>query len=102
MQFPDAECSIILFDDVPAGRLIVDRSGDSTSLTDITLAPEFRGRGIGSRLIRQLQREGKAIVLSVDKQNLSAMRLYEKLGFTRTGETEFSFSMRWDARKNGQ
>ena len=105
MQFPDAECSIILFDDVPAGRLIVDRSDESISLTDITLAPEFRGRGIGSRLIRQLQREGKAIVLSVDKQNLSAMRLYEKLGFTRTGEAEFSFSMRWDgktSRKNGQ
>jgi ribosomal protein S18 acetylase RimI-like enzyme len=98
MQFPAAECSIILFDGVPVGRLIVDRSGDAVSLTDITVAPEFRGRGIGSRLIGRLQGEGKAIVLNVDKQNADARRLYQRLGFTETGETELAYSMRWDGR----
>lgn len=95
MQYPAAEHSVVLVDGVQAGRIIVDRSGDVTSLTDIALLPEFRGRGFASRLIGGLQKETNAIVLSVDKENTAAMRLYEKHGFVVTGETEFTFAMRW-------
>ena len=102
MQYPNAECSVILFDGAPAGRLIVDRSGDVISLTDIAICPEFRGRGVASRLIGRLQGEGKAIVLSVDKHNVSARQLYEKLGFAETGESEFTFAMRWDGKASGE
>jgi ribosomal protein S18 acetylase RimI-like enzyme/SAM-dependent methyltransferase len=95
MQYPDAKHSVILFDGEPAGRVIVDRSDDAISLTDIAVLPEFRGRGIASRMISRLQDEVDAIALSVDKINPTARRLYEKHGFTITGETEFNFEMQW-------
>ena len=100
MQYPDAEHSVILFDGEPAGRVIVDRSAHAVSLTDIAVLPKFRGRGIASRIISRLQDEVDAIALSVDRANASARRLYEKHGFTITGESEFNFEMRWKGNRN--
>jgi len=96
MQYPNAEHSVIVCDRNAVGRLIVDRSGSETSLTDIAILPEFRGRGIASNLIKELQDEAKSIILSVDKQNQVARHVYEKHGFVITGETEFMYGMRWE------
>ena len=96
MQYPDAEHSVILCDGVPSGQMMVNRSADELLLTDISVLPEFRHRGIASQLLRQLQTQAAAIVLSVDKQNAAARRLYEKHGFTTTGENELMFTMRWE------
>ncbi len=95
MQSPNADRSIILCDGVPAGRLIVDRSGETVSLIDIAVLPAFRGRGIASQLITLLKKESGTILLSVDKANASARRLYKRHGFVITGESEFAFEMQW-------
>jgi ribosomal protein S18 acetylase RimI-like enzyme/SAM-dependent methyltransferase len=99
IQYPNADHRIILADGVPAGRIIVDRSGEITSLTDISVLPAFRGRGIASQLIARLKSESKTIVLNVDKRNNLARRLYEKLGFVATSESELGFAMRWTRQK---
>lgn len=99
MQCPLAETSVILCGDVPAGRLIVERLAGEISLTDIAVLPEFRGRGIASGLIRELQAEAAdaaiPVTLHVDRANAVAFKLYEKLGFTVTSETQLNFAMQW-------
>ena len=101
MQYPDAEHRIILSDGVPAGRIIVDRSAETVSLTDIAVLPGFQGRGIASHLIARLKDKSETILLNVDKQNSVARRLYEKHGFVTVGETEFAFEMRWTRQRQG-
>jgi ribosomal protein S18 acetylase RimI-like enzyme len=58
-------------------------------VVDITLLPEFRGRGIGTRLIRDLMdegaRTGSRVTLYVEAFN-PAYRLYTRLGFQRIDE----------------
>lgn len=99
IQFPNADHRIILFDGIPAGRIITDRAGEVLSLTDIAVLPDFRRRGIASRLISLLKRDNDVIVLNVDKHNTGARQLYEGQGFVATAETEFAFEMRW-SRQN--
>ncbi len=47
-NFPSADDSLIVVEDAPTGRLIVLRDGEKLHLADISLLPEYRGRGIGS------------------------------------------------------
>ena len=96
MQFPNAEHSVILCDGIAAGVLVVDRGNREVSLTNIAVLPEFRRRGIASKMIARLQSDGETIVLNVDKQNVGARRLYERHGFNVTDETDFTFVMRWE------
>ncbi|HEY0801710.1 MAG TPA: GNAT family N-acetyltransferase [Steroidobacteraceae bacterium] len=86
--FPGANHDIIEVDGVPAGRLYVDRASEAMSLVDITLLPEYRGRGIGTRLVKALITEaahaGCALKLHVALSN-PAQRLYQRLGFRTIG-----------------
>ncbi|HQU84923.1 MAG TPA: GNAT family N-acetyltransferase [Pyrinomonadaceae bacterium] len=97
MHFPDAEFSMILFDDKKVGRMIVDRTENEVRLVDIAILPEFRGNGIGSSLIERLYSESKEkklpLSLQVEKNNISAYRLYQKLGFENVGESDLYISM---------
>lgn len=82
--YPDATFDLMLVDDVIAGRLYVDRRAKEIRIVDIALLPEFRARGIGSQLIRELigeaDRDGKVLSIHVEIHN-PARRLYERLGF---------------------
>jgi ribosomal protein S18 acetylase RimI-like enzyme len=53
----------------------------------IAVAPEHRGRSVGRDLLSALARRSKDdgyhhLMLSVDPNNASALRLYERIGFT--------------------
>lgn len=97
-QFPDADFDVILVDGCPAGRLAVDRSGETIHVIDVALLPEHRGRGAGTSLLRELVDEaasdGRSVSLCVERTN-PARRLYERLGFRPVGETDLSVLMRW-------
>jgi ribosomal protein S18 acetylase RimI-like enzyme len=97
-RFPAADHSIILYDEQEIGRLVVDRTATENHLIDIALLPEFRGRGIGGALVRELQegtaRDGKSLRLSVLKTN-PARRLYERLGFSIENERGAYCFMLW-------
>src|SRR5438270_7841377 len=47
ISYPEAENGIILIDNRPIGRMIIDR-GQELTLVDIALLPEYRRHGIGS------------------------------------------------------
>lgn len=82
--YADASHSIILLDEVAVGRLYVVKRDGGLRLVDISILPEHRGAGAGTKLVRDLQaqaeREGLPLRLQVMKTN-RAFRLYERLGF---------------------
>lgn len=103
-QYPEAERSIVLFDDAPGGRVIFDRSGAESTLVDISLLPEHRGRGAGATLLTTLldeaAREGRPVALHVLRTSAAA-RLYARLGFVRVGGNEMHDKMVWSPPRSG-
>ena len=95
--YPEAVTQIILCNGVPAGTLITDRTAETIHLVDISLLASFRGIGLGTAILRNLQKEGKKITLHVLKQN-PAVHLYSRLGFVTTGEDSMYLSMEWSPR----
>lgn len=97
MYYPRLDDQIILFNNRPAGRLIVSRTDEAIRLVDISLLPQYRGTGIGTSLIKDLFAEADAtnrpIHLQVEKTNPQALRLYERLGFSLTSENQTHFQM---------
>ena len=80
------------------GYISVERREASIFLGAIEIAPEYQGRGIGTGLIRDLQGEAERQCLPLNLQVLQgnpARRLYERLGFVPTGETETHIMMSW-------
>ncbi|MBS5531497.1 GNAT family N-acetyltransferase [bacterium] len=61
----------------------------AAQIEDLVLHPEFRRRGIGSRLLDAAgawakQRDARRLQLNCDDQNLPAMRFYEARNWIRT------------------
>jgi ribosomal protein S18 acetylase RimI-like enzyme len=96
LEHPDAEHKIVLVENVPVGRLIIDGAGDHIEVIDVALLPPYRGQGIGTSVLRgvlaQADRMGRAIKLHVEKQS-RAVRLYERLGFVICGDVGMYFAM---------
>src|ERR1043165_10042086 len=78
-NYPGASFQVIERDGWPVGRLYVDRWEKEIRIVAITLLPEFRGSGIGGKLLRELQDEahqaGKALTIHVERFN-RALGLY--------------------------
>lgn len=97
--YPRVDNRIILLNGRPIGRLLVDRGAASILLRDIAFLPEYRNGGLGSRLVTDLQKEatsvGKPILLHVVSTS-TAVRFYERLGFSRSGEETAAYlEMKW-------
>jgi ribosomal protein S18 acetylase RimI-like enzyme len=81
-----------------AGLLELSERPDALFVDNIALAPGFRGRGLGSDLLRSVMDAAAARGLGVQLQVLRvnpARRLYERLGFRVTGETGTHYQMAW-------
>jgi ribosomal protein S18 acetylase RimI-like enzyme len=92
--YPDAITEIILCNDVPAGTMITLKTADAILLVDIALLAHFRGSGIGTTILHNLQKEGKKIILHVLKSN-PALNLYQRLGFVFKSEDALYMEMVW-------
>jgi GNAT superfamily N-acetyltransferase len=95
-HWPEALCQLIEVADaagVPqvAGRLWVNRRANAIDVLDISLLPEWRGRGLGGLCLQDLQAEAGsrqvALNISVETGN-PARRLYERLGFEPQGAVQ--------------
>lgn len=96
MSYEQAEHQIIEHDGAPIGRLMVLRQATSVLLVDIALLPEFRKQGIGGELIGKLIQEcdQQKLPLRLQVQRVNpAQRLYERLGFKKTGEDQMYLHM---------
>jgi RimJ/RimL family protein N-acetyltransferase len=92
---PRARARIVRIDGVDAGWLVTAESAARLRLVDILIAPGRRGRGAGTEVVRAVLREAGdlPVHLSVDGANAGAIRLYERLGFLRTGGDEARHDM---------
>jgi len=97
-NYPGASFQIIERDGWPVGRLYVDRWEKEIRIVDITLLPEFRGSGIGTKLLRELQEEaraaGKSLTIHVERFN-RALELYQRLGFEQIEDKGVYLLMEW-------
>jgi ribosomal protein S18 acetylase RimI-like enzyme len=97
-HYPTAGYQVIESSGIPVGRLYVDRWKREIRIMDIALLPEHRGKGIGTRLLLDLQREAagleKKLSIHVERMN-PALGLYERLGFLRIEDKGVYFLMEW-------
>ena len=98
-HMPRAKWYIILVDGADAGRLVLDSRPGDLRIVDITVHPDFRGRGAGSHFLASLQRDaaeaGHALSIHVEHRN-RARQLYERLGFVPVpGGSEVYQLMEW-------
>ena len=85
---------------VPVGRLYVARWEKEIRIVDITLLPEHRGAGIGTKLLKELQEEakgaGKKLSIHVERLN-PAMLLYQRLGFQQVEDKGVYLLLHWSS-----
>jgi len=105
--YGDARFLVVERDDMPIGRLYLQRRDDEIRVVDIALLPEHRGHGLGRRLMEDVLAEaaadGLAVRIHVETHN-PAMHLYERLGFRRVDTNGVDHLMEWlpvDADRGG-
>lgn len=86
-----------LFDSNCKGYGYIDAATPELS---IAVLKEYRGKGIGNRILKALIEKAKidgysSISLSVDPEN-TALRLYERAGFNKVGVSGTSWTMKLD------
>lgn len=99
IHYPTCERNIIEKEGKPIGRLWLDEWRDQIRLVDIALLSEYRGSGIGTRLVKDVLARGaaagKAVTIHVEGFN-PALRLYERLGFRHVDTNGVYYLMRWE------
>jgi ribosomal protein S18 acetylase RimI-like enzyme len=98
--YPQADWLLTMRAGADIGRLYVERWPSQHCIIDIALLPDYRGKGFGEALLRDLLDEAAAaakdVSIHVEKFN-PAMRLYKRLGFTTEEDKGVYDLMRWRA-----
>ena len=96
-EYPRAQHDIIYIDEIPVGRLYLNRGDDVLHILDITVLPEHRGRGAGSVLLRRImdeaRQQAKPVSIFVESFNPSA-RLFDRLGFQIEQQSGFQLLLK--------
>jgi ribosomal protein S18 acetylase RimI-like enzyme len=97
-NYANATYQVILVDGRPAGRLYVARWPDEVRIMDIALLTPFRRRGVGRKLLADLQREAagqnKRLSIHVERFN-PALGLYANLGFQLVEDRGVYLFLEW-------
>lgn len=76
---------------IDVGIVAIVVESDCVKVNQLFLLPEYQGRGIGCECMRLIIEEarqlGLAVQLRVLKVNPRALAFYERMGFTRIGDT---------------
>ena len=100
-NYPGASLQVIERAGELIGRLYVARWEREIRIMDIALLPAYRGTGIGTQLLRELQDEarsaGKSLSIHVERFN-PALRLYERLGFKMVEDKGVYLLLQWSSR----
>jgi GNAT superfamily N-acetyltransferase len=83
--YPDGVYSVIELATNPVGRLYLRHGASDTRIVDLAILPDYRGWGIGSRILGDLataaDRDHRSLSIHVEAFNSGARRLYERFGF---------------------
>jgi ribosomal protein S18 acetylase RimI-like enzyme len=97
-NYRGAEYFVILLDGQPVGRLYLHRRSDELRIMDIALLPAFRGRGIGTTLLKNILEEAvnECLPVSIHVERFNpALHLYRRLGFRLVEERGVYLFMKW-------
>lgn len=87
------------------GMIQLHEYADRLEVGEIQIQPTHQGRGIGSRLLRDIQArahaQGLKVSLATGLKNLRAVRLYERLGFQHAYQSETHYHMHSEPARCG-
>jgi ribosomal protein S18 acetylase RimI-like enzyme len=93
------DVSIIVANRRPVGWLQLQDADDALYLHQLYIAPEYQGRGIGTRLIESILRRAREMAVPVHlwvvRNNDHARRLYQRLGFEMVEQDRVKFHLVW-------
>lgn len=99
--YPQASYLVLQAADRPIGRLVIHRADAVLRLVDIAILPEARRQGAASAVLACLQAlaasEKLRIELAVNRNNLAARSLYQRLGFRLHDEDALQEHLAWSA-----
>ena len=81
------------------GCLLITNIDDGILLDEIYLEEEYRNKGIGTSIIKNVIDNNSNIYLWVYKLNKQAINLYKKLGFIIIDETDTRYYMNYKKEK---
>ncbi|MCE5286177.1 MAG: GNAT family N-acetyltransferase [Pelosinus sp.] len=97
-KYPDLEYSLIIVDGQKAGRVGIAQLNEEFVLVDIIVLPVLQSKGIGSKILQELQikaqRKNMYVGLSVLNGN-PAERLYKRFGFQVVSNNGVYTMMKW-------
>lgn len=93
---------VVEYNGVVAGYVCLMSLFEEAQILDIAVAPELRGRGMARLLVHHAvavarDKGAELLTLEVRATNLSAITLYERCGFVRTGLRHKYYEGRDDA-----
>lgn len=96
-RFDPTPCQIVVVEGRDIGMVRVAESEGELYIDNIHILPEYQNRGIGTAILKDIQRSAEERGLPVALQVLRgnpARRLYERLGFAAVEEKETHTRMR--------
>ena len=86
---------IVKSDNKKIGCLLVTKKDGDTFLDEIYLEAEYRNKGIGTSIIKDILKTNSTVYLWVYKKNINAISLYKKMNFEILNETENRYYMKY-------
>ena len=85
---------IVTMDNKDIGCLSLKNEKNGILVDEIFLEKEYRNLGIGTSIIKDITKKYPTLYLWVYKKNYKAIRLYKRLGFEVSEETETRYLMK--------
>lgn len=88
-------CKNIIVSNKIIGCVILTNIKDGKLLDEIYIEEEYRNKGIGTDIIKQIIKDNNKVYLWVYKLNTKAISLYKRLGFKEIDNTETRLYMEY-------
>ena len=85
----------IVVDNKIVGCLLITNKDDGKLLDELYLEENYRNKGIGTKIIKDILNSNDIVYLWVYKENEKAISLYKRLGFSVIEETESRYYMKY-------
>ncbi|HEX8428375.1 GNAT family N-acetyltransferase [Hymenobacter sp.] len=96
-NFKPDSTTLLLYEEREIGLLEAEEQPDSFFIQSLLIVPELQGKGIGTALLNEFITKASAVNkpvrLDVLQVNKSALKLYQRLGFTIRDTTELTFQL---------
>lgn len=99
-NFPGCQdfCKVILQDGVPCAAVCYGIYQNAMTVSEIVVAPNIRGQGIGTRLLTELieiarEADVNSLTAIVYPRNLASQRAFRNAGFCLDGKTGDGFDL---------